>query len=79
MADSGVAAGGGTDEGEIEPFGNADGIAVRINDSGVDVAVVEIPPSVRWWRSAPSGTAAACSSPQDASRYQRPRWSRCKS
>lgn len=42
MADLGVAAGGGTGGGEIEPFGNADDVTVWINDSGVDVAGVEV-------------------------------------
>jgi len=42
MADPGVAVGGGTGNGEVEPVGSADDVAVRINDGGIDVAGVEI-------------------------------------
>lgn len=47
IADLGVAAGGGTGGGGVEPVRNADDVAVRIvavwiNGSGVDVAVVEV-------------------------------------
>lgn len=50
MADLGVAVGGGTGNGEVEPVGSADDVAVRINDGGIDVALRSTA-SVHWLRS----------------------------